>query len=426
MRIGNKYIFSNFNTGIIYSSVSFLLSGLCGIVSNLIIYIYFDLTILGIFNQALAIYVIISQISNFGLSHTILYFSSNITLSKQTRIDIIYGALIISIITAGLVTALCFYNFEIFIVLLNSNKLAEAIKYSSIGLIFFSMNKVLLSGLNGLGKIKNYAIFQAFRSIFILTFLIVLMMISIESHLLILTFCISEAALAILILIFYNISLNKPRIKNSLNFLKQIFNYAINSFLNPLLAEFYPKIDLLLLGYFYEDKIAGIYSLASILVEGINQIPIIFTTNLNPRFSKLYKKNKKSLLINLIKKVKINLLGIMSIIIINMFVFIYIITRYIINTPDAFQSFLIFVILCIGILFSSGYHPIQMIFNQNGIPRTYTLFYIILISTNVFISLIFISFFNFFGAAMGTAFTNIFSIAILKIMCRNKLSLKIS
>ena len=81
----------------------------------------------------------------------------------------------------------------------------------------------------------------------------------------------------------------------------------LNHFLNPLLTEFYPKIDIILIGFYFNDKVVGIYSIASIFIEGLTQISMIFTTNLNPRFSRLYKKNKKELLIKLIKKVFINI-----------------------------------------------------------------------------------------------------------------------
>ena len=245
-------ILSNFKTGFKFSSISFLISDFCGVLLNLILIIRFDLEILGIFNQALVVYVIISQFANLGLSHTTLYFSSNISFSVIERKDIIYSALIISLISGfifsiiGYKSDLIFYNF------FNSYELSQAIKYSSLGLIFFPSNKVLLSGLNGLGEIRFHSIFQALRSILLVVCLIVLINMDIEPYLLISTFVLTELLLFIIILSYYLYIFKLPKIIASINHLNKVIVFGFKSFLNPLLTEFYPKIDIILIGFLFQ------------------------------------------------------------------------------------------------------------------------------------------------------------------------------
>ena len=45
-----------------------------------------DLSILGVFNQTLAVYVLLSQIINFGLYYSILYFTSKTNTNKKEKI----------------------------------------------------------------------------------------------------------------------------------------------------------------------------------------------------------------------------------------------------------------------------------------------------------------------------------------------------
>ena len=420
-------ILSNFKTGFKFSSISFLISGFCGVLLNLILIIRFDLEILGIFNQALVVYVIISQFANLGLSHTTLYFSSNISFSVIERKDIIYSALIISLISGfifsiiGYKSDLIFYNF------FNSYELSQAIKYSSLGLIFFPSNKVLLSGLNGLGEIRFHSIFQALRSILLVVCLIVLINMDIEPYLLISTFVLTELLLFIIILSYYLYIFKLPKIIASINHLNKVIVFGFKSFLNPLLTEFYPKIDIILIGFYFNDKVVGIYSIASIFIEGLTQISMIFTTNLNPRFSRLYKKNKKELLIKLIKKVFINIALIIFTIVLFLVLFAYLAINFFLdNTGTYNQSLVTFIILSIGILVSSGFYPLQMIFNQNGLPRVHTTFYISIIIINILFSFALINILGFYGAAINTALSNILSIYILKILCQRKLSLQLN
>ena len=372
-------------------------------------------------------YVIISQFANLGLSHTTLYFSSNISFSVIERKDIIYSALIISLISGfifsiiGYKSDLIFYNF------FNSYELSQAIKYSSLGLIFFPSNKVLLSGLNGLGEIRFHSIFQALRSILLVVCLIVLINMDIEPYLLISTFVLTELLLFIIILSYYLYIFKLPKIIASINHLNKVIVFGFKSFLNPLLTEFYPKIDIILIGFYFNDKVVGIYSIASIFIEGLTQISMIFTTNLNPRFSRLYKKNKKELLIKLIKKVFINIALIIFTIVLFLVLFAYLAINFFLdNTGTYNQSLVTFIILSIGILVSSGFYPLQMIFNQNGLPRVHTTFYISIIIINILFSFALINILGFYGAAIGTALSNILSIYILKILCQRKLSLQLN
>ena len=203
-----------------------------------------------------------------GLSYAILYFSSNISFSIAERIDIIYSALIISVLSGIIFSTIGFRSDSIFYHFFNSYELSQAIKYCSLGLIFFPSNKVLLSGLNGLGEIRFHSIFQALRSILLIVCLIVLINMNIEPYLLISTFVLTELLLFIMILSYYLYTFKLPRIIALINHLHKVIVFGFKSFLNPLLTEFYPKIDIILVGFFFNDKVVGIYSIASIFIEG--------------------------------------------------------------------------------------------------------------------------------------------------------------
>jgi O-antigen/teichoic acid export membrane protein len=171
--------------------------------------------------------------------------------------------------------------------------------------------------------------------------------------------------------------------------------------------------------------VVGIYSFASMIAEGFNQLPFVLRTAINPVITTAYLKKSPSLLQRIItRSVRkyyryFMLLGVAVLI-------GYPIALYIFGINDKLQgSWTVLAILISGICLSSGYLPFQLIFNQLGFPALQTLFLFMYFLTNLVLNFILVPFIGMYGAAIATAIAYIFQIFYMKYLVKRKISINI-
>ena len=188
----NYFKISRFDRGIINNALSFLIVGLCGLILNVLILYFYNLETLGIFNQAFAIYVIISQLANFGLYYSVLNVSSDVNINSQQKIDSIFSALILGILISIPITLVALNFIDNIIYYFDSRPLGKSIEIGCYALVFFSGNKVLIAGLNGLGRVSLVAFFNALRPSLIIIVLIIAVLSKVQGQYLFVVFFFSE------------------------------------------------------------------------------------------------------------------------------------------------------------------------------------------------------------------------------------------
>jgi len=143
---------------------------------------------------------------------------------------------------------------------------------------------------------KSYAVFQAFRYLFLAATTAVLAGLSVDGDRLPIVFTISEALLFILV---FPYSLRHVRLEFSglqRAWLGEHVRYGSKASIGNLFLEINTKTDILVLGLFAPSWIVGIYSLPATLVEAFNQIAIVFRTNVNPLLTaRLYRDGHEQL-----------------------------------------------------------------------------------------------------------------------------------
>ena len=131
----NKYLSFDF----IVNLLSLIIGGICLIIVNYLIQLYRGPEILGFYSQSLAIFVILSQLSTFGIQFsTLKHISFNKTSPKKCD-EILISATIavffISIIAGFSLFSSRFYLSELF----NSPSLSKSILIVIPSIILFSM-----------------------------------------------------------------------------------------------------------------------------------------------------------------------------------------------------------------------------------------------------------------------------------------------
>ncbi|MHC1783424.1 MAG: polysaccharide biosynthesis C-terminal domain-containing protein [Anaerolineaceae bacterium] len=306
-----------------------------------------------------------------------------------------------------------------------SPEIATAINFTIPGLIFFSLNKVLLSYLNGLSRIKDFALFQSGRYFYLIISLIIIIALKTPPVTLTVIFTISEFFL-FLTMLFKLPEIFQPVGRDLLSsWIRRHLSFGLRGFLSNVLLDLNTRIDILILGYLTSDAVVGVYSLAIVVIEGLYQIPIALRVNYAPVIVSLIKKEAwDELKATVGKGSRITWLVMAGIGLASVIVFPY---SYLFlgNQSEFLQSWTPFIILVLGLVLASGYLPYSNIILQAGFPGIHTLMILFLVLLNLILNFIFASKFGAVGSAFATSLSLVAIIPLLKIFTRKTINLKI-
>jgi len=404
-----------------WNILGFLIIAVCGLAINILITRYFGFAILGYFNILLVFFLVLSQVSSWGIQLSVQKFIPQFRKNNILCKQILTSSFFISLILGMVGAALLYLLKEVPGNIMDNTLLKSGFTFIIPGIYFLTINKIFLSFLNGMRFMKTYAFFSALRPFLMLIFLLVF--IGFESNIkyLGLIFTLPECIL----LFFLAFNVRKWFIK--LNFvrfrrlLKLQFWYGNKVVLGSIVTNFQSKIDIFILGFFVSNTMLGVYSFAVFVADGFFQIFYVFRTNINPVITNIYYSRTNLLLQRVVKKSIRNfykifvVLGLVIAVLYPIILVVFKIENHILS------NLLVFYILLTGIVISSGYIPFQFFFNQIGKPKEQTKFLVIIFSITIFLNLSFIPFIGIFGAAVAIFLANLFQMVYLKQGIKNNI-----
>lgn len=410
------FVSSKFNQDILWNLGSIGILAISGIAINIIIITLRGPNALGIFNQIYAIYIVISQISVLGLQHSTLKHISYNFEDRQLCTDYVISALTlvtltnIPIIIIGLLTA------DKVGIWLQSPSVSQGLKFVVPGLLFFSLNKVLLRTVNGFRLMRAYAVFTTLRFIFIPVLILLIITLKYTDAYIVLSLPITELLL-FAIVAFYTFTRIIP-IRNFSNIyplFKQHLTFGVQSSLSTVLAQLNTRVDIIMLGYFLSDDMVGIYSFAAMIVEGFGELAYAVRWNVDPLIGRYFSSGEKNKIGQLSRQIRrVTLRG--MIFIGGLAILFYpIVLRHIISPEIAYRSWPLFIIMMTGVTINAGYRPFSGILLQGGKPAFHTLLILILVVNDASLNLIFIPLLGYYGSAFVTMTTYILEVVALRI-----------
>ena len=405
---------------------SFGLVAIIGILLNIIILKVYDTSVLGVFNQVFAIYLLLSQLAVGGVHLGVQRFvPANIKSEAQTK-NIVIAALIVCTIISIIIITIGFLCKDLPARILNSKAVGIGFVAILPGLLFFSWNKVLLSYHNGCRRMKAFAVFNFLRYAAILLVLLLFIFLNYNVNFLPIILSAAECGLFLVVIIY-----SLPFLWGAINFkrllvwIKIQYKFGNKALVGNFLLDVNTKVDVFILGMFLSDSQVGIYSFASTFAEGFMQLPVLLRNNINPILAKLSVKRNIKLtekIINSNKTKFFKMIGGIGIIAILMFPLVFVVFAI---EEHRFETWLIFSILVLFVSISSGYQPFLMLFNQFGHPWQQTKFIFVLFLSNVFLVLMLVPIIGTYGAALGTGLSFIVQMVYQKWACSHVLKVKI-
>lgn len=400
----------------LWSVIGFGVQGVSVLFINFLIPILFDIDTLGVFNILLSILILLGQFAGVGIHFsTIKEVSSVSNLSYKNRKLIFINSMIplmfcgcLVMIIGYLVTPLLYGIYE------NVGLANYYILFP--GVLAFAINKNHLALINGKQEYMSYSIYSALRGVLPLLTFVWMIFAGVSGQYIALLITCPELALLIILTIH---NLKYFSIKSdciNLKLISKYLNHGFKSFIGTIFIDINTKIDVLVLGIYVTDHFIGIYSLASIVIEGVNQLPIIFRTLINPKITILFETDKSQL--NRFIKKTVNLsYKVFSIFGLLVVLGYFMVVKVLFYGSETFSSLFVILIIMAGVFFYNGYAPFLMIFNQVGRPLLQSYIYIFSFGINLVLNLLLVPIMGMYGAAIATSV----SFAIYPLVIKKKL-----
>jgi len=394
--------------------VSFFILGVSGLAINTILVKYYNVSVLGMFNLLITILVVAGHFSVGGVHYSVLKYNSHIQHDSKLSSEIVSSGLFLTLSESFIVVIVLYFLAPYLEKVFKTSYLEKNIILMLPGLIFFSLNKVYLMSCNGLNFMRAYAVLNAMRYIFLLSYILLFYFIRLRVSYFGCIISFSEFTLLIINIVYFHKYISLLRFPEK-KWLKRHFLFGIKGLWGGALYDTNMRIDILVIGHLLSDKAIGIYSFASMIGEGFAQLNLVLKNNVDPIFGNAIFKKDTNVILETIAKVRKRYFPIIIVagtflILIYPFVFknILKITPYVITESWHVLSTLLFFIM-----FASFFWPFTGLLNQKGRPEISSLVILISVVLNIILNFIMIPVLGIIGAAIATGLVFLFQSGML-------------
>lgn len=351
-----------------------------------------------------ALYVVVSQCAVLGIHYSVLHYISQRTRYPRQEKTILWAALSVTAVWGSFIGGGLYALAPLIAGAIDSPGCIPGIQSVSAAVLLLALNKCLLATLNGYNAMKTFALFQGARAILLFLCLVGMIVLHTSGLLLPLCFSVTEAMLHIglLIVVGARVRHTQVTIADLLQWIKRHVSFGVKGCLGGIAYEVHTRVDLLMIGFFMSDRAVGIYSIASMLAEGLQQIPFILRQNIDPTLGTQLSSKDHQGMQRIMRDARPVFYGVFGGIVVVTIGLFYAGATLFLPASYAVQCGNVFLAIALGVLFSIGFRPFHGIFNQSGHPGRYSLFLLTLISVNIALNFLLIPILGIMGAATAT------------------------
>lgn len=392
---------NNFVEGLIWNYGSVVILSASGFLLNFLIVYFYDAAALGVFNRAYAWYCVFSQIAVWGVHMSVMKLIPEYKEDAGERELIMSSALI----GVFLFSAVCVVLIEAVLpwVVTANSRLLASMQVVMPGLVFFSLNKVLINYLNGLSDMKAFSFFRSLRYIVIIITIFVLGTLQYDSTWL--SFSFTEAEMVVFVccvvyLVHKKLFIKKP----SLKYVREHFRFGTFILMSNLVTEINTKVDIICLGFMVgDDYLIGIYSFAVLFTEGFYQLYFVVRRSINPKITECYVGGEFQKGIEQISGKLKKYLRVLSPLALGMLIAGYCVLCFFLQQEEYLVGLKFLIIICLAIMVTGRKIIFGNLFAQTGLPLRESVVNTITVVSNFTLNIVFIYFMGLSGAAVATA-----------------------
>jgi O-antigen/teichoic acid export membrane protein len=236
---------------------------------------------LGVFNLVMISWFAFAVLGAFGLQYAVLRAVAEDPDDRDRVAAVVAGALIPGVVLAAATTGLYLLARPLFGALQGA-AVAEGMRWAAPGLFCFSINKVLLGVVNGLRRMRAFAIYTSLRYVLIAGGLGLARWLDLDAEQLPAIWTFTEGGLLLVLLGELCGTVRLARGRGWTVWARRHLAFGARGVVATFAGEVNTKLDLWLFGTAASNAQVGIYALASALLEGVLQLAVALQNLVNP------------------------------------------------------------------------------------------------------------------------------------------------
>lgn len=380
---------------------------------------------LGVFNLVTMAVFCLAILGAGGLQFAVLRAVAEAPEDRARVAAVVVGALLPNLGLAALATALCLALRHPIGALVESPAVAEGLGWAAPGVFCFSLNKVLFGVVNGLRRMRAFALYTSLRYLFIAASLGLGAALAWEGAQLALVWTLTEGALLLVLLVELGCTVELRRGRGWLRHARAHLDYGARGLVATLGLEINSKLDVWMLGVALSEDQVGIYALASTMYEGILQIAVVLQNNVNPLLARHLATGEKAEAEELVRKLRRWLVptalagcGLAA----ALYPFAI---PWLVGDPAFAQAAWPFAVLMAGAVLASPNLPFASLLLMGSRPGWHTIYVLATVAIAFVADLALIPSLGAMGVALGTSLGLGASAVLLSALARAKLGLRI-
>lgn len=416
---------SRLRRDVTWNLVPVVLLGVVGLGLNFAIGMWWGAAALGVFNQVTTAFFVVSVLGAGGLQYSVLRAVAEVAEHRERVSAVVVGAVVPTLALALLMTAAFAGLAPSIGNLLDSPDVATGMLWATPGLFCFAINKVLLGVVNGLRRMRAFAVYTSLRYVLIAIGLVLAYIYGATPAQLPVIWTFTEGALLLVLLVELVSTVTLTRCAGWASWARKHVEYGMRGVTSTLAYELNSKLDVWILGVVMSDERVGVYSLASVLAEGVMQLAVVVQNNLNPVLARALAAGDHAEVSAIVTRTRRWFVpGLAAMCVVSAVLYPVIIPLLIgdVAFADGAASY---AILVGGIALASPYLAFNQVLLMASRPGWHTIYVLLVIGLNFAGNMLLIPYMGMEGAATATAVTLVLSMVILVRIARTRAGLRL-
>lgn len=412
----------SFSVDLLLNYVAFTVTAISGLAFLLICAAYLGMAGLGVVSQVMALYVILGQLAVGGIQFSALQTAADPGLDDEARRPGIWSAIFTAAMWGALVAVVASSGSELAGQLFSSPPVGQAWAHVAPALALFALNKAAASALNGLNRMRRFALQMGLRAILLATFAWLLTAKGAGPVEVCWAFLGAETLLSIYLLAQMLLILGWPNpAALAPERLGRHLSFGLRGLWSGLAYEINVRLDVLMVGLFLNDAAVGLYGLVAQLAEGFFNILVVLRTQLAPMLSRLVAHRD----VMALRRLAFRLLTIgvpAAALVATVGTVIYAPAVTLLLPGQGYEAGTsLLAILLFGLVINAWLMPFETLLIVSGNPGLYSLMMMGVVATNAVANLALVPLFGLHGAATATCLATVLSGVYLLLAVRHRL-----
>ena len=338
---------------------------------------------------------------------------------------VVVGALVPNLVLAVLATGAFVLLRQPIGDLVHSTIVPDGILWAAPGLFCFSLNKTLLGVVNGLRRMRAFALYTSLRYLLIGAGIGQAWALNLPADHLPVIWSFTEGALLLVLLVELLMTVSLRRGTGWTVWARRHLDFGVRSVGATLAWEINAKLDIWMVGVSLPEAQVGIYSLAAVVYEGALQLAVVVQSNVNPVIARHLAEGELREVEALVSRSRRWFVPVMVAACAAGAVLYPFVIPWLIRDEAFAAGAVPFAILMGGIALASPYLPFNQTLLMAAKPGWHTVYILAMVAIAFAALALLIPAYGLPGAGAGTAIGLVSSAVLLRVLVRSRVGVKI-